>query len=80
MLFVGIADMFFITYYSDLIHNNGCREEQVIAAQKFVKLILPSERIKHNLPQQNLKSFTDYTPSAIAALTILNHGRPVTSI
>ncbi|WVZ02521.1 hypothetical protein V8G54_023327 [Vigna mungo] len=63
-----------------LIHDSGCREEQIIAAQKFVKLLLPSERTKHNLPQQTSRSYVDYTPSAIAALTILNHGKPVTSI
>ncbi|TKY68648.1 lipid-A-disaccharide synthase [Spatholobus suberectus] len=58
----------------DLIDDKGCREEQIIAAQKFVKLLLPSERIKDNLPQQNLRTYADYTPSAVAALTILNHG------
>ncbi|BAT89137.1 hypothetical protein VIGAN_06001600 [Vigna angularis var. angularis] len=63
-----------------LIHDSGCREEQIIAAQKFVKLLLPSERTKHNLPQQTSRSYVDYTPSAIAALTILNHAKPVTSI
>ncbi|TKY68644.1 Lipid-A-disaccharide synthase [Spatholobus suberectus] len=64
----------------DLIDDKGCREEQIIAAQKFVKLLLPSERIKDNLPQQNLRTYADYTPSAVAALTILNHGKPMTNI
>ncbi|XP_061362726.1 probable lipid-A-disaccharide synthase, mitochondrial [Gastrolobium bilobum] len=60
----------------DLIHENGCREEQIVAAQKFVKLLLPSERIKHNLPLQNLlTTYPNYSPSAVAALTILNYGK-----
>ncbi|KAG4401981.1 hypothetical protein GLYMA_02G100600v4 [Glycine max] len=64
----------------DLLHDDGCREEQIIAAQKILKLLWPSERIKLNLLQQNLKTCADYTPSAVAALTILNHGKPMTSI
>lgn len=63
-------------YYSDLIHDHGCREEQIIAAQKFVKLLLPSEKIKHNLPQPKLRTYPEYTPSVVAALAILNYGKP----
>ncbi|XP_027336730.1 probable lipid-A-disaccharide synthase, mitochondrial [Abrus precatorius] len=59
----------------DLIHDSGCREEQIIAAQKFVKLLLPSERMKYKLPQQNSSTYTDYSPSAVAALTVLNYGK-----
>ncbi|KAK7287369.1 hypothetical protein RIF29_00642 [Crotalaria pallida] len=59
----------------DLIRDNSCREEQIIAAQKFVKLLLPSESIKDNLPLQNLmRTYPNYTPSVVAALTILNYG------
>ncbi|KAI4354331.1 hypothetical protein L6164_003201 [Bauhinia variegata] len=38
----------------DLIHNNS-RHEQIMAAEKFVKLLCSSERIKHNIPQQSIK-------------------------
>ncbi|KAK2352868.1 putative lipid-A-disaccharide synthase, mitochondrial [Trifolium repens] len=62
----------------DLIHDHVCREEQIIAAQKFVKLLMPSERIKRNLTKENLMgTCSDYRPSAVAALTILNYGKPV---
>lgn len=62
----------------DLIHDHVRREEQIIAARKFVKLLMPSERIIHNLAKQNLMSTCpDYSPSAVAALTILNYGKPV---
>nr|AFK35729.1 unknown [Medicago truncatula] len=62
----------------DLIHDHVRREEQIIAARKFVKLLMPSERIIHKLADQNLMSTCpDYSPSAVAALTILNYGKPV---
>jgi hypothetical protein len=65
-------------FYRDLIHDHVRREEQIIAARKFVKLLMPSERIIHNLAEQNLMSTCpDYSPSAVAALTILNYGKPV---
>jgi len=65
-------------FYRDLIHDHVRREEQIIAARKFVKLLMPSERIIHNLAKQNLMSTCpDYSPSAVAALTILNYGKPV---
>ncbi|KAK7407589.1 hypothetical protein VNO78_09542 [Psophocarpus tetragonolobus] len=64
---------------NDLIHDNGCREEQIVAAQKFVKLLLPSEKIMHNLSQQNLRTYADNAPSTVAALAILNHGKPITN-
>jgi len=39
---------------------------------------MPSERIIYNLAEQNLTSTCpDYSPSAVAALTILNYGKPV---
>lgn len=65
---------------NNLIQDSGCREEQIIAAKEFVKLLLPCERIKHNLAQQNLRIYAGCTPSAVAALTILNHGKPMTNI
>ncbi|KAL2347624.1 hypothetical protein Fmac_001624 [Flemingia macrophylla] len=65
---------------NDLIHDNRCGEEQILAAQKFAKLLYPSERRKYTFPQQNLiGAYPDYTPSALAALTILNHGKPMTN-
>lgn len=56
------------------MHDNGRREEQIIAAEKVFKLLCPSESIKHDLPQGNLMN-PDYTPSVVAAFTILNYGK-----
>ncbi|OIW01041.1 hypothetical protein TanjilG_14224 [Lupinus angustifolius] len=61
----------------DLISDSSCREEQITAAQKFVKLLFPPEGIKHNLLQQNLMTNPQYSPSVVAALTILNYGNPL---
>ncbi|KAI5422920.1 hypothetical protein KIW84_046077 [Lathyrus oleraceus] len=62
----------------DLIHDHVCREKQILSAQTFVKLLMPSERINQNLAKQSLTGkCPDYSPSAVAALTILNHGKPV---
>ncbi|XP_004510363.1 probable lipid-A-disaccharide synthase, mitochondrial [Cicer arietinum] len=62
----------------DLVHDHVGREEQITAAQKFVKLLMPSKSTKHNLAMQNLmRTFPDYSPSAVAALTILNYGKSV---
>ncbi|XP_054784086.1 probable lipid-A-disaccharide synthase, mitochondrial [Prosopis cineraria] len=58
----------------NLMHDNRCREEQIVAAEKVFKLLCPSERIVHNFSQGSLINL-DYTPSIVAALTILNHGR-----
>ncbi|KAL1339311.1 hypothetical protein AAHE18_U026700 [Arachis hypogaea] len=62
----------------NLIHDNNFREEQIVAAEKFVKLLLPSERIQGNLSQQDLmRANSSYSPSVVAALTILNYGKPI---
>ncbi|KAL1340962.1 hypothetical protein AAHE18_09G053500 [Arachis hypogaea] len=62
----------------NLIHDNNFREEQIVAAEKFVKLLLPSERIQGNLSQQDLmRANSNYSPSVVAALTILNYGKPI---
>lgn len=50
----------------------------MLSAQKFVKLLMPSEGINQNLAKQSLmEKCPDYSPSAVAALTILNYGKPV---
>ncbi|CAL5195504.1 unnamed protein product [Lathyrus oleraceus] len=62
----------------DLIHDHVCREKQILSAQKFVKLLTPSKRINQNLAKQSLTGkCPDYSPSAVAALTILNYGKSV---
>lgn len=56
------------------MHDNGCREEQIVAVEKVFKLLCPSDRIVHNLPQGSVTNL-DCTPSAVAALSVLNYGR-----
>ncbi|KAB1208769.1 putative lipid-A-disaccharide synthase, mitochondrial [Morella rubra] len=61
----------------ELIHNEGPREEQIIAAEKVISLLYPSEGTINNLSQQDSRlRFPDCTPSMIAAATILYHMKP----
>lgn len=52
----------------ELIHNESLREEQIVAAEKVVRLLYPTER---NIKSFLQPDFTDFTPSIIAASTIL---------
>ncbi|KAI9108100.1 hypothetical protein K1719_020973 [Acacia pycnantha] len=58
----------------NLMHDNGSREEQIVAAEKVLKLLCPSDWIVHNLPQGSVTNL-DCTPSDIAASSVLNYGR-----
>ncbi|KAL4593745.1 hypothetical protein ACB092_M015200 [Castanea dentata] len=50
------------------IHNESLREEQIVAAEKVIRLLYPTERHIKSFLQPD---FTDFTPSIIAASTIL---------
>ncbi|XP_023874257.2 probable lipid-A-disaccharide synthase, mitochondrial isoform X1 [Quercus suber] len=52
----------------ELIHNESLREEQIVAAEKVMRLLYPTER---NIKSFLQPDFTDFTPSIIAASTIL---------
>ena len=56
-----------------MIHENNCREEQIVAAEKVFKLLCPSEEIVHSIQQGSVINL-DCTPSAVAAWTVLNYG------
>ena len=61
----------------ELIHNEGLREEQIVAAEKVIRLLYPSERnINSFLQQDSRLRFPDLTPSMIAASTILYFVKP----
>ncbi|KAA8550889.1 hypothetical protein F0562_002573 [Nyssa sinensis] len=54
-------------------HNEGAREEQIIAAEKVMEFLRPPERTKTE--QEFRPMFPDYTPSMIAASTVLYSAR-----
>ncbi|KAL7185884.1 hypothetical protein ACSBR2_027776 [Camellia fascicularis] len=56
----------------ELIQSDALRAEQVFAAEKVLELLRPSERTIGNSTQQEFKPMLpDYTPSMIAAFTVL---------
>ncbi|KAL6975655.1 lipid-A-disaccharide synthase [Sarracenia purpurea var. burkii] len=56
----------------ELIQNEALREEQIGAAEKVIELLCPSEGTIFNPTQRESKPMLpDYTPSMIAAFTIL---------
>ncbi|XP_062107292.1 probable lipid-A-disaccharide synthase, mitochondrial isoform X2 [Humulus lupulus] len=62
------------TLLTELIHNDHLREEQIAAAEKVIRLLLPPERTINNLGQQDLMlSFPIQSPSMLAAFLILYH-------
>lgn len=64
-------------YCSDLIRNESLQEEQIIAANKVIRLLYPSERTAKISEKQDVKlTFPGYTPSMIAASTILGYVKP----
>lgn len=61
----------------ELMHNESLREEQIVAAEKVTRLLYPSERIANNRSQQDSRlRFPDFTPSMVAASTILYYVKP----
>ncbi|CAB4304575.1 unnamed protein product [Prunus armeniaca] len=60
----------------NLIHNDGLREKQIVAAEKVIGLLCPPARNLGNLSQQHRGRFPHYTPSMIAATAILYHAKP----
>ncbi|XP_002528957.2 probable lipid-A-disaccharide synthase, mitochondrial [Ricinus communis] len=61
----------------ELIHDTGLQEKQIVAANKVISLLYPSERNISNLTEQGTESsFVSCTPSMIAAATILRHVKP----
>ncbi|GMP66672.1 hypothetical protein CsSME_00026937 [Camellia sinensis var. sinensis] len=56
----------------ELIQSDALRAEQVFAAEKVIELLRPSERTIGNSTLQEFKPMLpDYTPSMIAAFTVL---------
>ncbi|XP_062152483.1 probable lipid-A-disaccharide synthase, mitochondrial [Alnus glutinosa] len=61
----------------ELMNNEGLREEQIVAAEKVIRLLCPQERIANNPSQQDSRlRFPDFTPSMVAASTILYYVKP----
>jgi len=56
----------------ELIHNESLREQQIVAAEKVTRLLYPTER---NIKSFLQRDFTDFTPSIIAASTILYYAK-----
>lgn len=56
----------------ELIHDEALQEEQIVAADKVIRLLFPPERTITNLERPDL-GFTlpNCTPSMLAASTIL---------
>ncbi|XP_058210561.1 probable lipid-A-disaccharide synthase, mitochondrial isoform X2 [Rhododendron vialii] len=60
----------------DLIENEALREEQIVAAEKVIELLRPSERtICNPSPEELEPMLPDHTPSMIAAFTVLYSSR-----
>ncbi|KAF8410793.1 hypothetical protein HHK36_003330 [Tetracentron sinense] len=60
------------TFLKAVIHNEGIREEQIVAAKRVLELLCPSTRNISNLIPLELRSrFPCHTPNMIAASTIL---------
>ncbi|KAF4396392.1 hypothetical protein G4B88_019192 [Cannabis sativa] len=65
------------TLLTDLINNDHLQEEQIAAAEKVIRLLLPPEETMNNMGQQNLRlSFPIQSPSMLAAFLILYHEKP----
>lgn len=56
----------------ELLHNDGRREEQIVAAQKVLKLLCPPERLINSPVDLPIHS----SPSMLAASVILYHKKP----
>ncbi|XP_077222313.1 putative lipid-A-disaccharide synthase, mitochondrial isoform X2 [Tasmannia lanceolata] len=71
-LFQACTPINLVSFLSRVIHDDTLREEQMATADKIFELLCPSERnISNIVPQELRSSFTNYTPSMIAASTIL---------
>ncbi|KAH7576116.1 hypothetical protein JRO89_XS01G0000100 [Xanthoceras sorbifolium] len=58
-------------FIRELMHNESFREEQILPAEKVIRLLYPSEIIINDLEQQDVRwKFPEYTPSMMAASTI----------
>lgn len=63
----------------DLINNEACREQQIAAAKKVIELLCPMKRLESMDPGLNNPEcvLPYYTPSSIAAHTVLHTRRIV---
>ncbi|XP_007049211.2 PREDICTED: probable lipid-A-disaccharide synthase, mitochondrial isoform X2 [Theobroma cacao] len=60
----------------ELMNNTVLQQQQVVAAEKVMELICPSNRTVNNLQQQGMRWRPPiYTPSMIAASTILSYAQ-----
>ncbi|OWM75414.1 hypothetical protein CDL15_Pgr021578 [Punica granatum] len=57
----------------ELLHDEGCREKQVVAAENVIRLLCPSKKALYESAQERCSG---YAPSSIAASTILHYIRP----
>ena len=61
----------------ELILDEGLRENQILAAEKVLTLLSPPQKIINSPVLQDLRLKShDYTPSMIAASTILHYAKP----
>ncbi|KAB2610659.1 Lipid-A-disaccharide synthase [Pyrus ussuriensis x Pyrus communis] len=61
----------------DLIHANGLREEQIVAAEKVIRLLCAPARNLDPLAERHQGGwFPRNTPSKIAATAVLHHAKP----
>ncbi|WOH05783.1 hypothetical protein DCAR_0625204 [Daucus carota subsp. sativus] len=73
-LFTACTPSKLATLLMDLINNQACREEQIAAAKKVIELLHPVKRLEYINSGSPLFS---YTPSSIAAHTVLHTQRIV---
>lgn len=60
-----------------LVHNEGSREEQVVSAEKIIRLLWPSERTVDNLAGRNMYlELVNHAPSTVAASVMLSYVKP----
>lgn len=74
-----VYNLSFITLFSELMNNDNLREQQITGAEKFIRLLCPSERaVIDDLVCQDSRwrQFPTHTPSMLAAATILFHLKP----
>ncbi|KAJ9176840.1 hypothetical protein P3X46_012112 [Hevea brasiliensis] len=73
-LFQACTPTNLVSLLMELMHNKELQEKQRVAAEKVISLLFPSERILNNLAAHvSGTSFSNTTPSMIAASTILCH-------
>ncbi|PSS32610.1 Lipid-A-disaccharide synthase [Actinidia chinensis var. chinensis] len=71
-LFQACTPLRLASLLRELIQNEALREEQITSAEKVIELLRPSDKTIRHPTQLELKSMLpNYTPSMIAAFTVL---------